>query len=190
MTEPLPDQLQARLSQLDHRVQAEWESTPAAVLVPLYLDDGQWHLLFTRRTDEVDVHRGQVSFPGGRQEAGESPAGAALREAQEEIGLAADDVEILGEMNPLMTVSQFVVTPVVGVLPWPYRLAANPAEVARCFGVPIKWLADPSNLDIEYRQPLVPGRKIPVYYFKQYDQELIWGVTARITVGLLELLPR
>lgn len=184
------DRLRQRLAALDHRPESEWEAAPAAVLVPLYQEAGEWKLLFTRRTDEVDVHRGQVSFPGGRQEADETPGEAALREAEEEIGLAARDVTILGELNPLMTVTQFVVTPVVGTLPWPYELQANSAEVARYFGVPIKWLADSSNLDVEFRQPMIPGPKIPVYHFKSYDDEVIWGVTARITVSLLDLLPR
>ncbi len=181
--------LRRRLAALDHQVESEWEAAPAAVLVPLYQQAGDWHLLFTSRTDQVDVHRGQVSFPGGRQEPEESSSEAALREAQEEIGLAPGDVSILGEMNPLMTVTQFVVTPVVGTLPWPYELRPNAAEVARCFGVPIKWLAESSNLDVEYRQLRVPGPKIPVYHFKSFDDEVIWGVTARITVSLLELLP-
>lgn len=189
MSDHFERELQTRLSALDHRVEAEWQAAPAAVLVPLYQNQGEWHLLFTRRTDSVDVHRGQVSFPGGRQEQDESPVQAALRESQEEIGLAADDVQLLGELNPLLTVSQFLVTPVVGRIPWPYQFSTNAVEVARCFGVPIKWLADPSNLDIEYRQPLVPGPEIPVYHFKPYDQEVVWGVTARITVSLLELLP-
>lgn len=181
-------QLRARLAALDHQVETEWEAAPAAVLVPLHQLHGEWWLLYTRRTDELDVHRGQVSFPGGRQESGESAVQAALRESEEEIGLGPADVRVLGELNPLLTVTQFVVTPVVGVLPWPYPLKVNSTEVARCFGVPIKWLADSSNLDIEYRQPVVPGPKIPVYHFKPYDQEVIWGVTARITVSVLELL--
>lgn len=189
MNEGFEEQLRRRLARLDHQIQAEWEARPAAVLVPLYQVDGEWQLLFTRRTDDVDVHRGQVSFPGGRQEAGESAAQAALREAEEEIGLAEADVEILGQLNPLMTVSQFVVTPVVGTLPWPYALRPNQAEVARCFGVPLGWLRDSSNLEVEYRQPMIPGPEIPVYYFKPYDQEVIWGVTARITVSLLDLMP-
>jgi 8-oxo-dGTP pyrophosphatase MutT (NUDIX family) len=192
MSEP-DDDLELRLvrslQRLDHELQSEWDASPAAVLVPLYQDSREWHLLFTRRTDDVDVHRGQVSFPGGRIEDGdESAAQAALRESKEEIGLQPGDVTILGELNPLMTVSQFVVTPVVGTFPWPYPLKANTSEVARCFGVPIKWLAEPSNLEVEYRQPMVPGPKIPVYYFKAYDDEVIWGVTARITVSFLEIL--
>ncbi len=177
------------LSKLEPQVQVEWEAAPAAVLLPLYLDQGEWNLLYTRRTDSVDVHRGQVSFPGGRIEPGDrSPAEAALRESEEEIGLRAADVQVLGELNPLATVTQFVVTPVIGVIPWPYDLRPNNKEVAKCFGVPIRWLAEAANLEVQSREPLVPGLSVQVYYFKPYEGELIWGVTARITKSLLDLL--
>lgn len=188
MSRDFERRLQRKLAGLDQRIEAEWVATPAAVLVPLYQDDDAWHLLYTRRTDDIDVHRGQVSFPGGRRERGETAVEAALRESEEEVGMAAGDVKILGQMNPLMTVTQFVVTPVVGTLPWPYELRLNRVEVARSFGVPLDWLMDSANLDVEYREPMIPGQKIPVYHFKPYDGEVIWGVTARITLSLLELL--
>jgi 8-oxo-dGTP pyrophosphatase MutT (NUDIX family) len=182
-------QLERSLSKLDKTVETEWDATPAAVLIPIYQEGGDWKLLFTRRTDSVDVHAGQVSFPGGQIEDSDiSIVAAALREAQEEIGLDPADVEPLGQLNPLLTVTQFLVTPVVGAMPWPYPLVTNPTEVARTFGVPIKWLADPNNLEIQEREPLVPGRSIQVYYFKEYEGETIWGVTARITVDFLEML--
>ena len=185
----LKDQLERSLSKLESKAETEWDATPAAVLIPLYQDDGDWNLLFTRRTDSVDTHAGQVSFPGGQIEDSDvSIVATALREAQEEIGLNPEDVETLGQLNPLFTVTQFLVTPVVGVIPWPYPLRTSPTEVARTFGVPIRWLADPGNLEVKEREPLVPGRSIRVYYFKEYEGETIWGVTARITVNLLHML--
>jgi 8-oxo-dGTP pyrophosphatase MutT (NUDIX family) len=185
----LKHQLERSLSKLDATVETEWDATPAAVLIPLYQEDGDWKLLFTRRTDSVDVHAGQISFPGGQiEDSDNSIVAAALREAQEEIGLDPADVEPLGQLNPLLTVTQFLVTPVVGLIPWPYSLVTSPTEVARTFGVPIKWLADPNNLEVQEREPLVPGRSIPVYYFKEFEGETIWGVTARITVNFLEML--
>jgi len=185
----LKDQLERSLSKLEPRAETEWDATPAAVLIPLYQDDGDWKLLFTRRTDSVDTHAGQVSFPGGQIEDSDvSIMATALREAQEEIGLNPEDVETLGQLNPLFTVTQFLVTPVVGVIPWPYPLRTSPTEVARTFGVPIRWLADPGNLEVKEREPLVPGRSIRVYYFKEFEGETIWGVTARITVNLLQML--
>ena len=183
------DRLISGLDSLERKTEAEWEATPAAVLIPLFLDDERWHLLFTRRTESVDVHRGEVSFPGGRLDDTDSgPVEAALREAEEEIGLAPRDVEILGQLNPILTVSQFHLTPVVGRIPWPYEFELNGAEVDRAFGVPVDWLADPAHLTVEHRQLPVPGRPIEVYYFDSYEDEVIWGVTARIIVKLLELL--
>lgn len=185
----LASRLQRVLTRREHRVQFEWEASPAAVLMPLFQAQEQWSLLFTRRTDSVDVHRGQVAFPGGRLEPGDqTPVQAALRESEEEIGLRPEDVTILGELNPLITVSQFVVTPVVGRIPWPYPLRPNHTEVARCFGVPVLWLADPANLEVQYRQPVNPGPSVPVYFFKPFEGEVIWGVTARIIKSFLELL--
>ncbi len=185
----LKDQLAQSLSKLEPKAETEWDATPAAVLILLYQDDGDWNLLFTRRTDSVDTHAGQVSFPGGQIEDSDvSIVATALREAQEEIGVNPEDVETLGQLNPLFTVTQFLVTPVVGVIPWPYPLRTSPTEVARTFGVPIRWLADPSNLELKEREPLVPGRSIRVYYFKEFEGETIWGVTARITLNLLQIL--
>jgi len=133
--------------------------------------------------------RVRFHFRGGQIEASDGTvAAAALREAQEEIGLNPADVETLGQLNPLFTVTQYLVTPVVGVIPWPYPLAPNPMEVAHTFGVPIEWLADSGNLEIQERQPLVSGRNVPVYYFKEFEGETIWGVTARITVNFLKVL--
>lgn len=189
MSDDLAGRLAGLLSQLSGGVQTEWEAAPAAVLIPLYLDHGDWHLLYTRRTDSVDVHRGQVAFPGGRIEPGDrSAVEAALRESEEEIGLLAADVQVLGQLNPLITVTQFVVTPVIGVIPWPYALRPNHTEVARCFGVPLGWLAESANLEVHSRQPFVPGLVVQVFSFKPYAGEVIWGVTARITKSLLDLL--
>jgi len=185
----LKQQLERSLEKLDAAVETEWDATPAAVLIPLYREGGDWKLLFTRRTESVDIHAGQVSFPGGQiEESDDSVVAAALREAQEEVGLDPADVEPLGQLNPLLTISQFLVTPVVGVIPWPYPLETNPTEVARTFGVPIRWLADPDNLETQEREPLIPGRSVQVYYFKDFEGETIWGVTARITVDFLKML--
>jgi len=170
-------------------VEAEWQARPAAVLVPLYQADGVWHALFTRRTETVESHRGQVSFPGGQLEPGDpSPTEAALRETEEEIGLRSTDVEILGQLSPLHTVTQFLISPVVGLFRWPYPLRLNQREVANAFGVPLHWLADPANLEVRERQSLAAGPSLPVYYFKPYRGEVIWGATARITLNLLGLM--
>ncbi len=119
----------------------------AAVLLPLVWWKEGWHLVFTRRTEVVENHKGQVSFPGGGCEVGEStPEQTALREAGEEIGLDPADVRLLGKLNEVLTITRYRVTPVVGVMPWPYAIRPEPAEVERVFTIPLDWLADPRQL--------------------------------------------
>lgn len=181
--------LATALSQRHPHVRAEWEARLAAVLIPLYQQDGVWHVLYTRRTEDLQAHRGQVSFPGGVLDPEDlDPQHAALREAQEEIGLQPADAEVLGQLDSLLTVTQFQIVPFVASMPWPYPLELNPSEVARVFGVPLAWLADPANLELRKRQPFVPGPEIDVYYFKPFLGETIWGATARLTLQLLEVL--
>ncbi|MBV6394690.1 MAG: putative Nudix hydrolase NudL [Anaerolineales bacterium] len=157
----------------------------AAVLVPLLRLDREWHLLFTRRTDRVESHKGQVSFPGGACDADEStPEQTALREAEEEIGLHPNDVRVLGRLAPMTTISSFRVTPVVGVIEWPVVFRPAQAEVARVFTMPLKWLADRSN---RWEFNLF-GRNHSVIFFHPHDGELLWGATAIMTVEFLNLL--
>ncbi len=190
LRQDLPQRLAAALGRRSAPpVPAGRGALPAAVLVPLYVAEGAWRILFTRRTEAVDVHPGQVSFPGGRIEPEDGgPEQAALREAQEEIGLRPQDVQLLGRLDPLLTVTRFVVTPVVGVMPWPYSLRLNPLEVAAAFGVPVDWLADPANVELRARPPGLPGDRQSVVYFKPYAGQVIWGATARMTMDLLSLL--
>jgi len=189
MTTDLPGQLEAALSRRTPGVAAEWSARPAAVLVPLILEEARWRLLFTRRTENVESHRGQVSFPGGRIEAGDADAvAAALREAREEIGLRPDDVRLLGRMDSLLTVTQYLITPVVGVIPWPYPLRPDPSEVAAVFSIPLDWLADGSHLERRTRPGPAGGPEVPVYSYQPYDGHVLWGASARITLDLLDLL--
>lgn len=159
--------------------------TCAAVLVPLLWRDGGWHLLFTRRTEWVESHKGQVSFPGGACDEGETqPEETALREAEEELGIHPADVRVLGRLRELITITHFRVTPVVGVLSWPMVFRVNRSEVERVFTIPLDWLADRRHrwefTDAERRRSLI--------VFQPYDGELLWGATARITVDLLRTL--
>jgi 8-oxo-dGTP pyrophosphatase MutT (NUDIX family) len=182
-------ELKQVLGQREVRPRAEWDSSPAAVLIPLIPVDGSWSLLYTRRTDSLESHRGQVAFPGGRiDEVDKSPTEAALREACEEIGIDPDHVEVLGAMDPLYTVTQFHVTPVIGLLDWPVDLKLNHTEVAAVFHVPISWLAQKQNLQLVERTLWPGGPTIPIYQFKPYQGETIWGATARITLNLLEIM--
>ncbi|MCC6300681.1 MAG: CoA pyrophosphatase [Anaerolineales bacterium] len=163
----------------------ESELKCAAVLVPLVWQGGEWQILFTRRTDSVESHKGQVSFPGGACDEGETtPEQTALREAEEEIGIHARDVRILGRLANLITISFFRVTPVVGVVTWPTVFRVGQHEVARVFTIPLGWLADASNR----WQFEIPGRKRFVIAYHPYDGELLWGATARMTVDFLNVL--
>jgi hypothetical protein len=111
-----------------------------------------------------------------------------LREAEEEIGLNPADVRVLGRLRELPTVTNYCVTPVVGVIPWPYPLRLEEIEVCRAFHIPLAWLADPSHHQTHSR--ILPGTtiSIPVIYFQPYDGELLWGVSAQITVNILTAL--
>jgi 8-oxo-dGTP pyrophosphatase MutT (NUDIX family) len=157
----------------------------AAVLIPLVWHDDEWHLLFTRRTDKVESHKGQVSFPGGACDEGETtPEQTALREADEEIGLAPSHVKVLGRISNMITITYFRVTPVVGVIKWPTVFRVGEHEVARVFTIPLGWLANPSNR-WEFTRPNTT-RSLIAYH--PYDGELLWGATARMTVDFLNVL--
>lgn len=164
----------------------------AAVLIPMFRHLETWHLLFIRRTEhEGDHHSGQVAFPGGRWEPSDADSTAtALREAQEEIGLDPAQVVLLGELRPMHTVSNYLVTPVVGEIPWPLELMPDPLEVARVFSIPLNWLEDPSNRRIlTWPSPNHPEAR-DVVFFDLFDHELLWGVSARITLDFLAALSR
>ncbi len=162
---------------------------PAAVLIPMLQQEGDWHLLYILRSVvQGDMHSGQVAFPGGRWDPGEAePEQAALREAKEEISLQPAGVQLLGRLEDFITISNYKVTPVIATIPWPSDLRPQPGEVQRIFTVPLSWLADPANR--EERERVAPaGQKLKVVYFKEYDKELLWGVTARITLNFLQAL--
>lgn len=183
--ESFPERVRAILAQHTPRTVAEWEARPAAVLVPLFLKDGRWHLLFTQRTETVQDHKGQISFPGGRHDPDDpSMLATALRETHEEIGLDPQDVTILGQLDEMYTVTQYRISPFVGVIPYPYPFRVNPAEIAELIEIPLEAFLDPANLEQRERAVLV-GPPVPVYFY-HIGSYTIWGVTARIVKDLLE----
>ncbi len=150
---------------------------PAAVLIPLLQDNGQWRLLFTKRTERVEHHKGQVSFPGGARDPGDSDMLAtALRETEEEIGVAPDDVEILGALPPLVTITNFLVYPFVGLIPYPYPFRPNSFEVAGIIETPLDQLVAEAAAQ-------EPTANRPMKFNRQ--GEIIWGATARMLQSLL-----
>lgn len=159
---------------------------PAAVLVPLIEHPEGATVLLTRRTEHLAHHAGQISFPGGRAEAGdEGPVDTALREAEEEVGLDRCQVEILGQLTRYQTITGFLVTPVVGVLAPPIRLSPDPHEVAEVFEVPLGFVLDARNHQRHARWIRGCCRH---YYVLPYGDYRIWGATAAMLVGLARVL--
>lgn len=158
----------------------------ASVLVGLVPRAGETRVLLTRRTDGLRHHGGQVSFPGGRVEPSDSDAiAAALRETHEEIGVLPAQVEPIGLLDPLVTITGFRVLPVVAVVDPRHEVRADPGEVAEVFEVPLSFLLDPRNLDsvmLEYR-----GRQRRVLEYR-YPAQRIWGATASILFNLRQRL--
>ncbi len=161
----------------------------AAVLVPLLDDKGVSKILFTKRTDRVEHHKGEISFPGGAVDDGDRSAEeTALREAHEEVGILPRDVEILGRLDDFLTmVSSFIVHPVVGRVPFPYDFVINRAEVARLILVPLEVFkpgrpGSNGNFPVEYRG--VTYRSVAY----EYEGDVIWGATARIMQKFMDLV--
>jgi 8-oxo-dGTP pyrophosphatase MutT (NUDIX family) len=155
--------------------------TPAAVLVPV-VDRPSPTVILTLRPDTMRNHPGQVSFPGGRIDPGDAdPVAAALREAEEEIGLSPDQVEVIGIADRYRTVTGFEVTPVVGVVPADVSVAPHPGEVAAVFEAPLAFLLDPANQIV--REAEWRG-KTRTYYEIEWEGRRIWGATAAMIVNL------
>ena len=158
------------------------EPTPAAVLVPLVNRAEGLQVLLTQRSADLPHHPGQISFPGGRVEpADPSLAAAALREAQEEVGLPHDRVAVLGELATYETVTGFRVTPVVAWVEPPFELKPDPVEVADVFEVPLAHLMDPANQQRHFR---MLGEMRRDYWAIPYQERFIWGATAAMLLML------
>lgn len=156
----------------------------AGVLVPLFVRDARLWVLFTRRTESVEHHRGQISFPGGAHEPeDESLYATALRETEEELAVAPADVVSLGSLSPITTVTSFYVEPFVAALPQPYIWRPEEAEIAEIIEAPVAELMDPAILETR----TIPGREGTILFY-HYGAHVIWGATARMLSELLEAL--
>ena len=159
---------------------------PAAVMLLLYRKDGEHCILLNKRTDEVEHHKGEISFPGGAMDDGdESLLHTALRETEEEMGIQPEHVELLGEVDDVPTSSNFLISTYVGTIPYPYDFKPSEIEVADVLEVPISVLMDPDSGRDEVR--IVDGKLVssPAY---AYQGHLIYGATARVLRRFLELL--
>jgi 8-oxo-dGTP pyrophosphatase MutT (NUDIX family) len=159
---------------------------PSAVLLLLVERDGQYHVLFTRRSVKVEHHKGEISFPGGTVHPDDSDLlETALREGAEEIGLARGDVMILGRLDDISTVSTgFIITPYVGILPYPYAFQINKDEVAELIFVPLGALVRDGCMKVS--EVTREGKAIKTFAF-DYQGDMIWGATARILKQFLDI---
>jgi 8-oxo-dGTP pyrophosphatase MutT (NUDIX family) len=185
------DRIQQALADYNPRHVDDPTRSPAAVLILVHDREGEPHVLFTERTHQVEHHKGQISFPGGAcDDADDSLETTALRETFEEIGVRPEDVRILGQLDDMVTISNFRVTPYVGSLnsensQLEYDFTLNDHEVAQLIEVPMTFLMDEQNMELEVRQH--NGREVLVPAFS-YNGHRIWGATARMVHQFIELL--
>lgn len=160
----------------------------AAVLLPLQPSSDGWTLYFIRRSQHVIIHSGQTAFPGGAMEPQDpSPQAAALREAQEEIGLPSNNVRVLGLLRPIQTITQYLVYPVVSRILQPWKILLNPYEVDELFRIPLSAFLNPQNHAWETRS--WDNQTFPVHVFR-YQRYQIWGATGRILALFLGEIAR
>ena len=160
--------------------------TPAAVLIAIVQRGRDLNIILTKRTEHLKAHAGQISFPGGRMEPEDINAPAcALREAQEEIGLPPQSVDVLGGLSTYETGTGFRVYPIVGWISKPVEYAIDPFEVAEVFEVPVAFLIDSANHKREMR---MRGNERRNYFAIPYGDRYIWGATAAMLVGFSRLL--
>lgn len=183
------ERLSAILGARQHKVIFDSRLARAAVLLLLFEKQGQPGILFTKRTTNVAHHKGQISFPGGAWDAEDATLEAtALRETFEEIGVRVEDVRVLGRLDDTTTAtSNFVVSPFVATMPYPYQFVPNRAELEQIIEVPLAALLDKSRFTGDAR--VSEGMLHPVYFF-DCGEHLIWGATARMLRHFLDLVLR
>ncbi len=179
------ENLKQILSQRKKQRIVDPKRTSAAVLVPIYERDGQYHILFIKRTEWVEKHKGEISFPGGAYEAHDRTLlNTALRESTEEIGLNPDDVEVLGELDDEVSVkTNYIITPFLAFIPWPYEFRADGRETEAIIEAPVQALMNQGFS----RQEVRGNETVTVYYYP-YQGQVIWGATARILTKFLDIL--
>lgn len=185
----LIDRMQQALGDYNPKHVDHPHAAPAAVLIIVQNGVGDPRVIFTERTNHVEHHKGQMSFPGGAcDDRDENPQGTALRETFEEIGVRPEHVRIIGQLDDMVTISNFRVTPFVGLLNHEqpeYPFAINDHEVASVVQVPLPYLMDEQNMELEVREH--QGREVLVPAFN-YNGHRIWGATARMLHQFIEIL--
>ncbi|SVA63773.1 uncharacterized protein METZ01_LOCUS116627 [marine metagenome] len=186
MSIPTPEALKAFLTSEALDTALPSDLIPSAVLLPLFQRDNEYHLILTKRSPQLKRDAGVICFPGGTSEPNDVDLMfTALREAYEEIGVEPDDVNVLGSFEPVITRSQFVIQPIVGVIPHPYAYQPSHAEVEAIIEVPLDSLYDPTN--IRFEDVLRPEGLIHKYTYA-YRGQIIFGATAQLLTRFLELI--
>lgn len=182
----MEQRLKRALSQRQKRHIADSRRVQSAVLIPIYQKQGQCHILFIQRTDRVKDHKGQISFPGGAYEEKDGTlVNTALREAAEEIGLRTDDNEILGELDDIVTIgTNYIISPFVAAIPWPYDFEVDRWETEEIIEVPISALLDEGC--VSQGTDILESRVVKTYFYN-YRGRVIWGATARILNQFLDI---
>jgi len=177
------------LSQRPKRHITDAKYVQSAVLIPVYQKEGQYYILFIQRTERVKDHKGQISFPGGAYEEKDGTlVNTALREAAEEVGLKAGDIEILGELDDMLTIgSGYIISPFVAAIPWPYQFKVDNWETEEVIEVPLSVLLDKDC--IRQGTDEIDGQEITTYFY-HCGNKVIWGATAKILNQFLDIIAR
>ena len=183
----LRERIRKVLSERRRRTISTNTRTRAAVLIPLFEKSGRPHVLFTKRTDRVKHHKGEICFPGGVVDEGDEDMEAtALRETYEEIGLPRKNMEILGKFDDAFTISSdYIITPVVAEIPYPFPFSINEEEIEELIEIPLEAFLDEDRWTEEMY--LNGGEKVLGYRF-EYEGRIIWGATGRIMRQFLDAL--
>ena len=159
---------------------------PASVMILLYFKDGEYCILLNKRSEEVEHHKGEISFPGGARDLEDRDSlETALRETEEEMGIKREDITVLGEMDEIVTRSNFQVSVFIGTIEYPYKFTPSAMEIAEVLEFPVSALLDPANRRVETRWD---NGKTATSYSYVHEEHVVFGATARILQSCVEIL--
>ncbi|MDE0719352.1 MAG: CoA pyrophosphatase [Dehalococcoidia bacterium] len=159
---------------------------PASVMILLYFKDGEYCILLNKRSEEVEHHKGEISFPGGARDLEDRDSlETALRETEEEMGIKREDITVLGEMDEIVTRSNFQVSVFTGTIEYPYKFTPSAIEIAEVLEFPVSALLDPANRRVETRWD--NGKTVTSYSYV-HEEHVVFGATARILQSCIEIL--
>ena len=187
-----PGKLKSYISQKLHKRApqtfrfSERPGVPAAVLIPLFFKEGQAHILFTKRTEHLSQHKGQIAFPGGKADQEDADLmHTALRETREEVGIKSEHVQVLGRTDNFLTNTFYLVSPFVGMYDFPYPYKVNHHEIDRLIEVPLAHLLQP---EIFEQKPFHKDGNTWLVHYYYYESDVIWGVTGFLLSNFISIL--